>query len=148
MKTNTSIMQLATCSAAILTTACEAFAPSHEVSRATSSSALHVSGGPKKSPTGQSLTPLPRGISPFEKSLSKSIDIQAEFRNTAKRAIDAAIADGEKKIEIEFPPVRAPTPECCCTHVQPNLAILMLKTRCQYYLNTAFGWKSKQVSIR
>lgn len=56
-------------------------------------------------PTSLSLTPLPRGISPFEKSLSKSIDIQANFRNIAKRAIDNAIKDGNVKIEVEFPPL-------------------------------------------
>ena len=52
-----------------------------------------------------SLSPLPRGISPFEKSLSKNIDVQADFRQRAKRAIDYAIRDGVTKIEIEFPPL-------------------------------------------
>lgn len=51
------------------------------------------------------LSPLPRGISPFEKSLSKGVDIQGEFRRTAKRAIDAAIGDGVRRIEVEFPPL-------------------------------------------
>jgi len=51
------------------------------------------------------LSPLPRGISPFEKSLSKGIDIQAQFRQGAKRAIDAAVRDGARRIEIEFPPL-------------------------------------------
>lgn len=37
--------------------------------------------------------------------MSKSIDIQAGFRKLAKPAIDAAIADNLKKIEIEFPPL-------------------------------------------
>ncbi|KAL3760203.1 hypothetical protein ACHAWU_001713 [Discostella pseudostelligera] len=55
--------------------------------------------------TSSSLTPLPRGISPFEKSLSKNIDVQADFRQKAKRAIDSAIRDGVTKIEIEFPPL-------------------------------------------
>ena len=57
------------------------------------------------STTSLSLTPLPRGISPFEKSLSKSIDIQAKFRNIAKHAIEKAIRDGVVKIEVEFPPL-------------------------------------------
>jgi len=52
-----------------------------------------------------SLTPIPKGISPFEKSLSKNIDIQADFRKLAKRAIDAAISAGMTKLEIEFPPL-------------------------------------------
>ena len=51
------------------------------------------------------LSPVPKGISPFEKSLSKSIDIQGTLRKTAKRAIEAAIADGVSKIEVEFPPL-------------------------------------------
>ena len=70
------------------------------------SSSLNVFGG-SKSTAGQSssLSPLPRGISPFEKSLSKNIDIQAEFRKRAKIGIDAALSDGVKRIEIEFPPL-------------------------------------------
>lgn len=58
------------------------------------------------------LTPLPQGISPFEKSLSKSLDVQQDFRNLAKKAVQAAI-DASKKssqgqaplLEIEFPPL-------------------------------------------
>ena len=70
------------------------------------STSLNVFGG-SKSTAGQSssLSPLPRGISPFEKSLSKNIDIQAEFRKRAKIGIDAALSDGVKRIEIEFPPL-------------------------------------------
>lgn len=51
------------------------------------------------------LSPLPKGISPFEKSLSKNIDIQGDFRKRSKQAIDAAIADNLKRVEIEFPPL-------------------------------------------
>mmetsp|Transcript_8867 Transcript_8867/g.19028 ORF Transcript_8867/g.19028 Transcript_8867/m.19028 type:complete len:376 (-) Transcript_8867:183-1310(-) len=51
------------------------------------------------------LSDLPKGINPFEKSLSKSLDIQADFRDRAKRAVDAAIKDDLKKLEIEFPPL-------------------------------------------
>ena len=53
------------------------------------------------------LTPLPQGISPFEKSLSKSLDIQQEFRNLSKNAIQAAIQDSAtgSLLEIEFPPL-------------------------------------------
>ncbi len=51
------------------------------------------------------LSPIPKGISPFEKSLSKNIDIQGEFRKRAKGAIDAAIANDVKLLEIEFPPL-------------------------------------------
>ena len=68
---------------------------------------LAFGGGPTKTanPSSRSLSPLPKGISPFEKSISKSIDVQADFRRTAKRAIDAAIVDGVARIEIEFPPL-------------------------------------------
>ncbi|KAL7531307.1 hypothetical protein ACHAXR_005020 [Thalassiosira sp. AJA248-18] len=96
------IIQLISCSA-ILSTSCNAFVPSHDVPRTTTTS-LNVFGGPQK-PNSQSLSPLPKGISPFEKSLSKNVDIQGDFRKRAKLAIDAAIGDGVKKIEIEFPPL-------------------------------------------
>ena len=56
-------------------------------------------------PSAKALSPLPKGISPFEKSLSKNLNIQAEFRQQAKRAIDAAIKDNVKLIELEFPPL-------------------------------------------
>jgi hypothetical protein len=56
-------------------------------------------------PRSLSLSPLPGGISPFEKSLSRNVDVQADFRKMAKRAIDAAIGDGVRRIEIEFPPL-------------------------------------------
>lgn len=52
-----------------------------------------------------SLTPIPKGISPFEKSISKNFDIQADLRKIAKRAIDDAISAGITKLEIEFPPL-------------------------------------------
>lgn len=52
-----------------------------------------------------SLSDLPRGISPFEKSLSKSIDVQADFRLRAKSAVDAASRDGVRLMEVEFPPL-------------------------------------------
>jgi len=56
------------------------------------------------------LSLLPRGISPFEKSISKSIDVQADFRSRAKAAVDAALAsssgdEGVQLLEIEFPPL-------------------------------------------
>ena len=51
------------------------------------------------------LSDLPQGINPFEKSLSKSLDIQADFRDRAKRAVDAAIKADMTKLEIEFPPL-------------------------------------------
>jgi hypothetical protein len=60
---------------------------------------------PLQSSSSLSLTPIPKGISPFEKSLSKNIDIQSDFRKLAKRAIDAAISAGLTKLEIEFPPL-------------------------------------------
>eukprot|EP00566_Odontella_aurita_P000603 CAMPEP_0113555128 /NCGR_PEP_ID=MMETSP0015_2-20120614/16542_1 /TAXON_ID=2838 /ORGANISM="Odontella" /LENGTH=373 /DNA_ID=CAMNT_0000456365 /DNA_START=109 /DNA_END=1233 /DNA_ORIENTATION=+ /assembly_acc=CAM_ASM_000160 len=60
-------------------------------------------GSAQTSPPG--LSDLPRGISPFEKSLSKSIDVQADFRSRAKTAVDAAVADAAVLMEIEFPPL-------------------------------------------
>jgi hypothetical protein len=51
------------------------------------------------------LSELPVGISPFEKSLSKSIDVQENFRTIAKRALTAAIGDGIVLLEVEFPPL-------------------------------------------
>jgi hypothetical protein len=58
--------------------------------------------------TGKSnwkLSDLPDGISPFEKSLSKYIDVQADFRLRAKVAVDTAISNGVRLIEVEFPPL-------------------------------------------
>jgi hypothetical protein len=52
-----------------------------------------------------SLSSLPKDISPFEKSSSKSRDVQGEFRKIAEKAVKAAIADGVKQIELEFPPL-------------------------------------------
>lgn len=66
--------------------------------RATSSY-LQAAGG------NDNLSELPNGISPFEKSLAKSIDIQAAFRKLSSKAIESAISDGKKKIELEFPPL-------------------------------------------
>jgi hypothetical protein len=51
------------------------------------------------------LSSLPKDISPFEKSASKSRDIQGEFRNIAKVALQRAMKDGKKQLEIEFPPL-------------------------------------------
>ena len=69
------------------------------------SSALSVSGQQQQSSSALNLSPLPKGISPFEKSLSKNIDIQGDFRKRSKQAIDAAIANNVKRVEIEFPPL-------------------------------------------
>mmetsp|Transcript_7639 Transcript_7639/g.12595 ORF Transcript_7639/g.12595 Transcript_7639/m.12595 type:complete len:381 (-) Transcript_7639:90-1232(-) len=70
------------------------------------SSALSVFGQQQQqSSSALNLSPLPKGISPFEKSLSKNIDIQGDFRKRSKQAIDAAIANNVKRVEIEFPPL-------------------------------------------
>jgi hypothetical protein len=67
--------------------------------------------------TSMNLTPLPKGISPFEKSVSKNLDIQKTFRQIAKKAVDNAINDqtntstdtttetSTKLLELEFPPL-------------------------------------------
>ena len=47
---------------------------------------------------------LPPGISPFEKSVAKSLDIQGNFRKIASAAIDRALRDGITQLEIDFPP--------------------------------------------
>ena len=83
---------------------CDSFAPNKGHLPQSTTTSLSVFGSSQKS-NAQSLSPLPRGISPFEKSLSKNLDIQAEFRQRAKKAIDAASADNVKLLEIEFPPV-------------------------------------------
>lgn len=54
---------------------------------------------------GAELSDLPKGISPFEKSASKTIDVQADFRARAKIAVDAASDAGIRLLEIEFPPL-------------------------------------------
>ena len=51
------------------------------------------------------LSSLPKGINPFEKSLSKNIDVQDDFRKRAKSAVDAALSDGLGLMELEFPPL-------------------------------------------
>lgn len=51
------------------------------------------------------LSSLPDGISVYEKSDSKYMDIQADFRARAKTALDKAIADGVTLCEFEFPPL-------------------------------------------
>jgi hypothetical protein len=90
--------------AAVYAPQASAFAPSGTTCARGTTPSLQVFGGQTKADS-RSLSPLPKGISPFEKSLSKNIDIQADFRQRAKRAIDAAIVDGVKRIEIEFPPL-------------------------------------------
>lgn len=49
------------------------------------------------------LSPLPSGLSPFEKSVAKNIDIQSNFRGIAAKAIARAISDKCMLLEIEFP---------------------------------------------
>lgn len=49
------------------------------------------------------LSKLPEGISPFERK--SSIDVQAIFLDRSKRAVEAAIEDEKKTLEIEFPPL-------------------------------------------
>ena len=66
---------------------------------------LSVFGQQSSSAQSSSLSPLPKGISPFEKSLSKNIDIQGDFRKRAKQSIDTAISNNMKRLEIEFPPL-------------------------------------------
>lgn len=76
-----------------------AFVSQEKISEPRSSS-LNVFGN-----NNSGLTPLPRGISPFEKSMSKSLDIQLEFRKLAIRAILEAKKNDVSMLEIEFPPL-------------------------------------------
>jgi Domain of unknown function (DUF1995) len=64
--------------------------------------------------SNQKLTPLPSGLSPFDKSISKTYDIQSVFRTIACTAIQSAMDStnnnnnnsGQNKIyEIELPPL-------------------------------------------
>ena len=66
--------------------------------RSSSATALHAAATKK-------CTPLPQGLSPFEKSLSKSLDLQGNFRKIAGAALGQALRDGVKSMEIEFPPL-------------------------------------------
>jgi hypothetical protein len=92
---------------------CNAFTSSNTYTRrgssfsSPSSSSLSVFGqqSTQSSSPSSSLSPLPKGISPFEKSLSKNIDIQGDFRKRSKKGIDVAISNNVKRIEIEFPPL-------------------------------------------
>jgi len=49
-------------------------------------------------------TPLPSGLSPFDKGAAKSLDIGGTFRKIAAKAIDQAIQDNVKLLEVDFPP--------------------------------------------
>ena len=51
----------------------------------------------------QKFTPLPKGLSPFEKSVAKSFDIQGEFRTIAARAVQKAQQQNCALLEIDFP---------------------------------------------
>mmetsp|Transcript_3503 Transcript_3503/g.5573 ORF Transcript_3503/g.5573 Transcript_3503/m.5573 type:complete len:372 (-) Transcript_3503:49-1164(-) len=51
------------------------------------------------------LSTLPEGISPFAKGLSKSLDVQGDFRRRAVQAIRNAASSGVELIEVEFPPL-------------------------------------------
>ena len=52
----------------------------------------------------QKYSKLPSGISPFEKTLAKGLDIQGNFRRIAGQAIDRALKDGLQLLEVDFPP--------------------------------------------
>jgi len=50
------------------------------------------------------LSDLPAGISPFEKSNAKYMDVSGDFHRRALSALTKARRDGVVKMEIEFPP--------------------------------------------
>lgn len=51
------------------------------------------------------LSSLPAGISPFEKSLAKSLDVQGSIRQLACRAVDRALAEERTLLELDFPAI-------------------------------------------
>jgi hypothetical protein len=53
------------------------------------------------------LTPLPKDISPFDKSASKGRDVQGDLRKLATVALGKALSEPEppKLLELEFPPL-------------------------------------------
>jgi len=56
------------------------------------------------------LTPLPKDISPFDKSASKGRDVQGELRKLATTALEKALSNTQNKetptlLELEFPPL-------------------------------------------
>jgi hypothetical protein len=53
----------------------------------------------------QKYSSLPPGLSPFEKSVAKSLDVQGSFRKLAAPAFEQAIRDGATRLELEFPPL-------------------------------------------
>lgn len=53
----------------------------------------------------QKYSSLPAGLSPFEKSIAKGLDVQASFRKLAAPAAEQAIRDGKRQLEFEFPPL-------------------------------------------
>jgi hypothetical protein len=48
---------------------------------------------------------LPPGLSPFEKSVAKGLDVQGSFRKLAAPAFEKAIRDGATRLELDFPPL-------------------------------------------
>lgn len=63
---------------------------------------------PSSSSTELFLTPLPRNISPFDKSASKGTDVQGDLRKLATTAIERAFSTSNEKptlLELEFPPL-------------------------------------------
>jgi hypothetical protein len=65
-------------------------------------SALYASSSNKNL---QKYSSLPPGLSPFEKSVAKCLDVQGSFRKLAAPAFEQAIRDGATLLELEFPPL-------------------------------------------
>jgi Domain of unknown function (DUF1995) len=59
----------------------------------------------RKASSSSSLTPLPPGLSPWDKSFAKQSNISEKFRTLATRAIETALLDGQTRLEIDFPPL-------------------------------------------
>jgi hypothetical protein len=83
----------ALCIASLLVTPIIAFCPPRQASY-------------ERSTLGASkLSDLPTGVSPFEKSWTKSVDVDAQLRKRALSAFQAAKKDGIRLMEIDFPPL-------------------------------------------
>ena len=49
-------------------------------------------------------TPIPPGLSPFEKGAAKSMDVAGRIRQICAKALDRALQDNVRLLEIDFPP--------------------------------------------
>lgn len=92
------LLLIAACLALTLQTTLS-FAPSISISKVDTASSS------RSSLYAAKLTPLPKGISPFEKADAASLNLEADFRAKATGALQQARKDGKRRLEVEFPPL-------------------------------------------